>query len=209
MRGFEAPQGATPIEDAEGLLLFGVSTLADLSAAEAENILNAAAKRLRRRNNPKRRWLTEEFLRVVHKEMFGEVWSWAGRYRAVELNIGVAPHRIREEIAKLCDDAWFWGSEAKDPPSALERACRVHHRLSWIHPFRNGNGRHARLIADIYLKSCGESMPIWPSKDIASKGGVRDEYLAALRSGDRGDFRPLMDLVSRFSANQREGPSGL
>ncbi|MEK7743588.1 MAG: mobile mystery protein B, partial [Elusimicrobiota bacterium] len=133
------------------------------------------------------------------KEMFGAVWAWAGRYRGVELNIGVAPHRIREETAKLCDDVWFWGSEAEDPPSVLERACRIHHRLAWIHPFRNGNGRHARLIADIYLKSYGEPMPVWPSTDIARKGGVRDEYLAALRAGDQGDFKPLMSLVSGFS----------
>jgi Fic-DOC domain mobile mystery protein B len=198
MPKFEAPEGATPIDDADGLLL-SVTTMADLSAAESENVLKATTKRLARRINPKRRWLTEDLLRTVHAEMYGDVWEWAGRYRDVELNIGVAPHRIREEIKKLSDDVWFWESEATDPPAILERACRLHHRLAWIHPFRNGNGRHARLISDIYLYSHSLPLPIWPSHDIASKGGVRDAYLVALRAGDKNDFAPLVHLLTRFS----------
>lgn len=198
MPKFETPDGATPIDDADGILV-PAETMAELSAAESENILKATAKRLKRRANPKRQWLTEELIRQVHAEMYGEVWEWAGRYRDVELNIGVAHHRIREEVKKLCDDLWFWDSEAKEPPPVLERACRLHHRLAWIHPFRNGNGRHARLISDMYLHAHGLPLPIWPSQNIAQKGGVRDEYLAALRAGDKDDFSPLVRLLSRFS----------
>lgn len=196
---FKTPPGATPIDDADGLLV-AAETMADLSAAESENILEATNKRLRRRSAPKRRWLTEELLRVVHREMFGKVWAWAGRYCDVELNIGVAPGSIREEIKKLCDDAWFWDTMPQEPPSVLERACRVHHRLAWIHAFRNGNGRHARLICDMYLKAHGLPLPVWPGQDIAKKGGVRDAYLAALRAADRQDFEPLVSLIRRFSA---------
>lgn len=199
MAKFETPEGATPIGDADGLLL-PVTTMGDLSAAESENVLKATTKRLKRRSNPKRRWFTEELLRAVHAEMYGEVWAWAGRYRHVELNIGVAPHRIREEVKKLCDDVWFWDVEAKDPPSVLERACRLHHRLAWIHPFRNGNGRHARLISDMYLHAHGLALPMWPSGDIARKGGERDQYLAALRAADKDDFEPLVRLLTRFSS---------
>ena len=201
MPKFETPEGATPIGDADGLLL-PVETMADLSAAESENVLKATTKRLGRRNNPKRRWLTEELLRTVHAEMYGDVWVWAGRYRDVELNIGVPHHRIREEIRKLCDDVWFWDSEAKDPPDVLERACRLHHRLAWIHPFQNGNGRHARLISDMYLRAHGLPLPVWPSADIARKGGARDEYLAALRAADQDDFAPLGRMLTRFSVEK-------
>jgi Fic-DOC domain mobile mystery protein B len=199
MPKFETPDGATPIGDADGLLP-AVTTMADLSAAESENVLKATVKRLRRRNNPKRQWLTEKLLRDVHADMYGDVWAWAGRYRDVELTIGVPHHRIREELKKLCDDVWFWDSEATDPPSVLERACRLHHRLAWIHPFRNGNGRHARLVSDIYLRAHDLPLPLWPSKDIARKGGVRDEYLAALRAADKDRFAPLVKLLARFSA---------
>ena len=202
MPKFETPEGATPIDDADGLLL-PVDNMADLSAAESENVLRATTKRLSRRSNPKRQWLTEELIRAVHADMYGEVWEWAGRYRDVELNIGVPHHRIREEIKKLCDDVWFWDSEATAPPTILERACRLHHRLAWIHPFRNGNGRHARLIADMYLHAHELPLPVWPSQDIARTGGVRGEYLSALRSADKDDFTPLARMLTRFSAEPR------
>ena len=195
---FETPEGGTPIGDAEGLLLPETSTMADLSAAEAENILRAAGKHLRRRHNPRRAWLTEEFLRAVHRDMFDGVWEWAGTYRRSELNIGVAPHRVREEIGKACADARFWDTQTENPLPVLERAVRLHHRLAWIHPFRNGNGRHARLMADIYLNAHGHALPVWPSGDIARKGGARDAYLAALKEGDRDNFAPLADYTRRY-----------
>ena len=55
---FETPEGGTPIGDAEGLLLPETSTMADLSAAEAENILRASGRHLGRRHIPLRAWLT-------------------------------------------------------------------------------------------------------------------------------------------------------
>jgi Fic-DOC domain mobile mystery protein B len=198
MAKFETPEGGTPIGDAEGLLLPETSTMADLSAAEAENILRAAGKHLRRRHNPRREWLTDDFLRTVHRDMFDGVWDWAGTYRRVELNIGVAPHLIREEIGKACTDARFWDSQTENPLPVLERAVRLHHRLAWIHPFRNGNGRHARLMADIYLNAHGHALPVWPSGDISRKGGARDAYLAALKEGDRENFTPLMDYTRLY-----------
>lgn len=178
--------------------------MAALNAAEAENILQATTKRLRRRNNPKRRWLTDDLIRKVHREMFGEVWEWAGQYRGVELNIGVKPFQIAEEIQKLCGDVEFWDAATKNPLPVLERACRAHHRLAWIHPFRNGNGRHARLISDMYLRAHNLPLPIWPNSEITRDGGARDEYLKALRAGDRHDFAPLVKLLGKFCI----GPSG-
>lgn len=203
MPRFETPGGATPIDDAEGLLLPHAATMADLSAAEAESILRAANKHLRRRHRPGRPWLTDDLIRKVHRDMFGGVWEWAGSYRSVELNIGAAPHRIRDEVAKLCDDARYWDAQTENPVPVLERAARIHQRLAWIHPFRNGNGRHARLIADIHLNSHGHALPVWPSGDIARKGGAREEYLAALREGDRGNFLPLTEYTRRYIESNR------
>ncbi|MBI3551176.1 MAG: mobile mystery protein B [Elusimicrobia bacterium] len=196
MLKFETPRGATPLDDVEGLLLPDVKSLADLSATESEAILGATTKRLKRRNNPKRRWLTDALLRAVHEEMFAGVWDWAGKHRKKDLTIGIAHHLVREEIGKLCDDVWAWDRQKENPLPVLERAARLHHRLAWIHPFRNGNGRHARLIADMYLRSHDHPLPVWPSGDISRKGGARDRYLAALRAADRGNFKPLIDYTA-------------
>jgi len=193
---FKSPEGATPIDDAEGLIP-RITTRTELNAAEAENILGAMDKHLKRPKNPKKPWLTDPYLRRVHKDMLGKVWKWAGHYRNTELNIGVSVHQMREEIKKLCDDVAFWDSQAK-PMSVLERAVRIHHRLAQIHPFKNGNGRHARLIGDIYLYSHSHSLPAWPRSNIGEESGIRGVYLKALRQADQGHFKPLSNFVGQF-----------
>jgi len=193
---FKSPEGATPIDDAEGLIP-SLLTRTELNAFEAENILQAMDKHLKRRKNPKKPWLTDAYIRLVHKDMLGKVWKWAGRYRDTELNIGVPVHQIREEIKKLCDDAAYWDAHQSMP--VLERAVRTHHRLAQIHPFKNGNGRHARLVSDITLYSHGHPLPAWPNPNIGEEGGTRGAYLKALREADHGDFKPLTDFVKQFT----------
>lgn len=196
---FEVPEGATPLEDASGLKLKHVTTYADLCAAEAESILAAHSRHLTRRKNPERAWLTEDFVRRLHRDMFGPVWDWAGTYRVAQTNVGVPPAAIREEVAKLCQDVAFWGRpEAKMP--VLERAARLHHRSVWIHPFPNGNGRHARLLADVYLHSHGHALPSWPA-GLAGSGPARAAYLEALRAADAGDIAPLAAMTERLTAS--------
>lgn len=192
------PSGASPIEDASGLIAEGIVNYADLCAAEAENILQAVNLHLKRRKNPNRAWLTEEYLCKVHRDMFRDVWKWTGSYRRSEYNIGVPPHQIREEIGKFCEDVRCWDSQKENSMSVLERAVRVHHRLAWIHPFPNGNGRHARLMADIYLHSNSHPVPTWPSLDISKEGQARKRYLQAVRKADNGDFKLLLEYTAHY-----------
>ncbi|MBI5630078.1 MAG: mobile mystery protein B [Elusimicrobia bacterium] len=195
---FDTPEGATPIEDASGLLVEGVVTYADLSEKETENIIRAVDEHLRLRKRRMDVWLTEDYVRLVHRDMFDRVWEWAGRYRDAELNIGVAASRVREEIAKLCQDVAFWDGQKENPLPVLERAVRLHHRLAWIHPFPNGNGRHARLMSDIYLRVYRHKLPDWPSSALGGPGDLRAAYLDALRKADSGDFGSLVEYTKRF-----------
>jgi Fic-DOC domain mobile mystery protein B len=190
---FEAPVGATPI-DADGLIPEAIATYGDLCAVEAENILSAAGRHLTRRKNRDASWLDEPYLRRLHADMFGDVWAWAGKYRQIELNIGVPPHKVAEEIGRLLGDFRHWHTLPPEEMPVLERAARLHHRLSWIHPFRNGNGRHARMASDVYLHSQGQRLPEWPV-ELAAANAVRGRYLAALKAGDNGDFGPLVALI--------------
>jgi fido (protein-threonine AMPylation protein) len=89
------PDGATPLtaEDMDGLKASWISTQAELNQAEAENILGGRlwASRVRRRPF----WhLRDAGLQELHRRMFGDVWTWAGRLRQSEANIGIDPHRI-------------------------------------------------------------------------------------------------------------------
>lgn len=195
---FDTPEGATPIDDASGLLAENVFAYSALNAVESENILRAVNVHLSSRKRRESPWLTEEYVRRVHRDMFDSVWDWAGRYRDGELNIGVPASRVRDEVGKLCQDVAYWDEQKENQIPLLERSARLHHRLAWIHPFKNGNGRHARLMGDIYLQVNGHKLPMWPSAAMGGAGEPRSAYLGALKRADAGDFGPLVEYTSRF-----------
>ena len=135
--------------------------------------------------------LTQEFLRELHTRLFGKVWRWAGTYRTSEKNIGVAPGAIATELKKLFDDARAWDEHAT---YALdERAVRLHHRLTWIHPFANGNGRGARVYADAYLTTNSGEAFTWGAHlpPVEQRSG----YLVAIRAADAKDYAPLLAIL--------------
>jgi len=92
---------------------------------------------------------------------------------------------------------WFRG----DGP-AEEAAARFHHRLVWTHPFPNGNGRHARMAADLCLRSLGLSPLTWGHTLQLPTDEVRRRYITALRAADAGDLGPLVAFVTTCGACQ-------
>ncbi len=189
---FEYPEGATPIDpdEAQGLLLSHISRRSDLDRWEHENILDAL-KWLERRRAPD--ILNESFIRELHKRMFGPVGRWAGTYRRSDKNIGKSWMQIPVAVKNLCEDTKLW-IESKDE-SADDIGIRFHHRLVCIHPFVNGNGRHARLMTDLLLDSMKEPRFTWGGDNLSDTGETRRRYIEALREADKGKFGPLREFV--------------
>jgi Fic-DOC domain mobile mystery protein B len=121
--------------------------------------------------------------------MFNRTWEWAGRFRRADTNIGLPWHQIPEALRNLCDDLAYQVGRGGSPWDDL--AIRFHHRLVVIHPFPNGNGRHARMATDLLLHFHEEEPFTWGSASLIRDAAARQEYLAALREADRGDFRRL------------------
>jgi Fic-DOC domain mobile mystery protein B len=133
---------------------------------------------------------TLHYIRSLHQRMFDETWKWAGQYRTSEKNIGLPHHQIREQLEILIGDTSYWIENATFPPD--ETAIRFHHRLVFIHPFANGNGRHARLMADVLAKLQGRPEFTWGSADIMVQGDIRRGYIDASRAADKNDIAPLL-----------------
>lgn len=181
-------KAATPLEPDERSQLIPtyVMTQAQLNEAEQIGITNADQWAFARRRDV----LSESFLLNLHKRMFGTVWKWAGDLRTTERNIGVPALKIGVELRALLDDARYWIEHATYPPDEI--AVRFHHKLVWIHPFPNGNGRHARMAADLLAVALGRPRFTWGSANLVEPAATRAHYVAALRAADRHDLAPLL-----------------
>jgi Fic-DOC domain mobile mystery protein B len=187
------PPGATPLdaEDLQGLRLPHLSTRSELDRWESENILVAEEWAWSRK---RKNLMTETFLLELHKRMFGKVWKWAGRFRTSDKNLGVPYWDVAVKVRNLCEDGQMWIE--KRSYAADEAAARLHHRLVSIHPFVNGNGRHARLWCDLVLAHAFDASRFtWGGGDLARLGTARARYLEALRAADNREFEPLLRFV--------------
>lgn len=189
---FQEPPDATPLESAEreGLLQSWITNRKDLNNAEQDNIIKGATWAKRSRRAKPIDLLTTNFALSLHRNMFGGVWAWAGQYRTTARNIGIEAWRIPTEVAALFDDVSFW--LAHQTYSNDELTVKLHHRLVSIHPFPNGNGRHARLLADLLIERLGSQPFTWGGGTLHDAGDLRANYIAALRAADNHDIGPLL-----------------
>lgn len=188
---FEEQDGATELseEEKDGLIPSYISTRGELNQAEQQNIVKGELWAFTKKHNP----LDMAFLDRLHKQMYGEVWEWAGTYRQTARNIGIDAYRISTELKQLIDDAQYWLDHQTYEPDEL--AARFHHRLVYIHPYPNGNGRHSRLATDILLQFMGRERFTWGAGDITQKGEVRTKYITALQVADNHDYTLLLEFV--------------
>lgn len=189
---FNEPDDATPLDPSERdeLKQSWITHRRDLNEAEQANIVSGAVWARRRRDTRIASLLTEDFARELHRRMFNDVWAWAGTYRMTPRNIGIEAYRIPLELPSLFDDVRYWVEHETYAPDEI--ALRLHHRLVSIHPFPNGNGRHARLMADLLIERLGRASFSWGGGGLAEVGALRRAYIDALQAGDRHDIAPLL-----------------
>jgi Fic-DOC domain mobile mystery protein B len=191
MMSQEGDDASTPLtpEEREGLIPSYITLRRELNEAEQVNILAAERWAFSRKRNV----LDEAFLSRLHLRMLRDVWRRAVEYRTTPRNIGVDAWRVGTELRQLLDDTGFWieyGTYESD-----EIAVRFHHKLVWIHPFANGNGRPARLAADLLLVQLGRKRFTWGRGSLTSIGQLRANYVSALRAADNHDYEPLKAFV--------------
>ncbi len=190
---FDYPAGATPLDsdEAEGLLLPHITNRGELDRWEQDNIVEAETWAFRRKPT---NLLSEEFACRLHKRMFGHVWQWAGKFRTSDKNIGVAYWSIAPSLKNMLEDMKIWVEQSVYLPDEI--AALFHHRLVAIHLFANGNGRHARLMADLVLVHIlNRSRFSWGSENLVEAGTCREQYIKALQAADRHNYAPLLKFV--------------
>jgi Fic-DOC domain mobile mystery protein B len=191
---FQYAPGATPLDpdEAEGLVPLHITTQADLNAWEQANI--ALGDRWAARQK-KRELLDEGFVRDLHRQMFDKTWQWAGPFRQSNKNIGVDWTQVAVKLRDLLNNTRYQIENHVFKED--EVAVRFHHQLVLVHAFPNGNGRHARLMADLLITRLGQPRLTWggTSASRISFATIREKYLAALRAADQGQIEGLIEFA--------------
>jgi Fic-DOC domain mobile mystery protein B len=190
---FDYPAGATPLDpdEAAGLIPSHITTHGQLNEWELVNIVEGERWAFSRK---RKNLLSIEFVRRLHKHMFGDTWRWAGTFRSTEKNIGIDPARIQPALLDLFKDV---ATQLEHKSYSLDEiAARFSHRLVSIHPFANGNGRLSRTMADLLLVQQGAERFSWGvGKNLIAESDTRQAYLDALRAADARDYVPLLAFV--------------
>ncbi|NNM58870.1 MAG: mobile mystery protein B [Legionellales bacterium] len=191
---FNYPPGATPIDpdEAEGLKPLHITIQSELDEWEYNNILNAENWAFSGKKHPD--FLSISFICQLHKKMFDKTWHWAGKFRKTEKNLGkTLVFHISIDLKILLDDIKYQLEHHSYPIDEI--AYRFHHRLVSIHPFPNGNGRHARLMTDILLVQTGHSRFSWGKAQHRAAARVRKQYIDALKCADKFNYKLLAEFV--------------
>jgi Fic family protein len=141
----------------------------------------------------KKHTISEMLIRNLHQIIIQETdKEWAGRYRNANVIIGGAEHTPSDalQVPQKMRDLIIWLNSQKGKTNIIELAALLHHKLVYIHPFFDGNGRTARLTMNLLLMQAGYPLVIILKND-------RKKYYDALDKADSGKYDPLVKFIAQ------------
>lgn len=144
--------------------------------------------------------IEETDIKMLHKLFYEAIESeYAGVYRDIPVIISgseypvVKPEQLPEEMNKLC----MWILEARNQYHPVEFAALLHKKFVFIHPFKDGNGRVARLLMNTALIQKGYLPVIIPPV-------LRSEYIAFLERAHKHDRDFILFIEEREYESQKD-----
>jgi len=143
--------------------------------------------------------ITVSLIREWHRRWLGNVYAWAGYERSVNMSKGGFPFAAADRIPALLDEyerrylARYTPCFRMPRQHLIEAIALTHVEFILIHPFREGNGRIARLLADVMAVQAGLG-PL----DYSPWESHRPEYIQAIQVGLMGDYRPMKIWVGHI-----------
>ena len=173
----------------------GAKTQAKLDKAEAE-ITYIVITTLVQGSRVERLTFNTQLLKDVHKEIFRDIYAWAGNFRTVVMSKGDStfanPEFIQSELdklsKKLSHDARLNGRKDE----FIDALVYYYAELNFIHPFREGNGRAIRTFLSLLAKKY-DYVIAWNNMD-------PDENINACREAMHGRDRKMHDLLTRITS---------
>lgn len=136
----------------------------------------------------------------LHKTWLGEIYEWAGRYRKINITKDYFTFAMAAQIHKLMEQfeqnqlTQYTPCEFKNREEVVKALAEVHTELLLIHPFREGNGRVARLLS--LLMALQAELPILDFSLIGEH--KKQEYITAIHAGMDRNYQPMEALFSEI-----------
>jgi len=131
----------------------------------------------------------------IHKTAFGELYDWAGKWRNVNVTVGLLtppePAQIVHLMYQFTDNLNYKISVSKTQDEIIETLIYAHYEFVKIHPFNNGNGRTGRLIMNLVTMKFGYK----PLELYKREGESRKTYIQSMQQADKGSFELLDSLI--------------
>lgn len=140
-------------------------------------------------------------LKKWHYRWLGNLYEWAGEERAVNMSKGDFHFAAAAQVPQLLDKfeseylRRYAPCSGYDDEQLAEAVAIVHVELILIHPFRDGNGRISRFLADVMMAQAG-----YPALDYSCWDQNKTDYFAAIRQGLEMNYAPMMKWVTRAMA---------
>ncbi len=176
--------------------LFGITTKGEMDRIEGREQVRALEELVTLYDKDTR--FTSADVCRIHKIWLGRIYSWAGDYRRVNVKKDEFPFASAAQIPKLMvlfeeGPLRRWTPCRMGPTEELAKAlAEVHVELVLIHPFREGNGRAARILAVLMALQAG--LPALYFDKLS--GRKRQRYFAAVRAGMDRDYEPMAVLFN-------------
>ncbi len=176
--------------------LLGLTSLAAVQAAETDGFLLAEQDLLDALREDE--IFDAAHVRGIHRRALGRVYSFAGHYRTVNLSKGgftfpaaqfleQTMQRMEKDLPRLLPHTW------PDAAALVRDVARVHAELLFIHPFREGNGRTARALANLMAYKNGSASFRWES---LAEPVHFQQYGRAVQAAGRLDYGPMQRLLT-------------
>ena len=192
------PEGTTSYKETA----FGILPRSKIVILEQEGVKKALQYILQL--SEKKVKITTQIILDIHKIGFGFIFpDWAGRFRVVDVTVGEYEpahySKVSELVKNLCDDLEerlqhipSSQNEERFLVESISLLAWFQHRFVWIHPFKDYNGRVARLLTNLLILNFG-----LPSLEIkASADRDRKNYIEAIKAADKNDLSKLEKLIA-------------
>ncbi len=172
--------------------LLGLTTSDQINEAEAKGVIEGEKFIIKLDENVE---ISASLILQINKIAFGSLYAWAGKWRDKTVQVGAflppEPAQIPNLMYQFADELKYKLMHSNDKELQVNTLAYCHHRMVYIHPFNNTNGRTARLLTNLVAYKFGYA-------DINlyhRTGEKRKTYIEAIRLADAHNYSLLQDLI--------------